>query len=60
MLRRKILKTGKIHIKNLPHNKWFNLNCKQLRINLQKLRQKLCKTPKDPYLREQFFKLKCK
>ena len=55
-----MLKTGKIHIKNLPHNKWFNLNCKQLRTNLQKLRQKLCKTPKDPYLREQFFKLKCK
>ena len=26
VLRRKILKTGKKHIKNLPHKKWFNLN----------------------------------
>ena len=25
---------------------------------MQRLRQKLSKTPKDPYLREQFFKLK--
>ena len=35
ILRRKILKTGKKHIKNLPHKKWFNLNCKQVRTNLQ-------------------------
>ena len=35
ILRRKILKTGKKNIKNLPHKKWFNLNCKQVRTNLQ-------------------------
>ena len=58
VLRSKILKTGKKHNKNLPHKKWFNLNCKQIRTNLQRLGQKISKTPKDPYLREQFFKLK--
>ena len=60
VLRRKILKTGKKHIKNLHHKKWLNLNCKQIRTNLKRLWQKLSKTPKDHYLREQFFKLKCK
>ena len=54
------MKNGKKHIKNLPYKKWFNLNCKQIRTNLQRLGQKLSKTPKDPYLREQFFKLKRK
>ena len=54
------MKTGKKHIKNLLHKKWFNLNCKHIRTNLQRLVQKLNKTPKDPYLREQFFKLKRK
>ena len=37
ILKRKILKTGKSHIKNLPHKKWLNLNCKQIRTNLQRL-----------------------
>ena len=52
--------TEKKHIKNLPRKKLFNLNCKQIRTNLQRLGQKLSKTPKDPYLSEQFFKLKRK
>ena len=43
------MKTGKKHIKNLPHKKLFDLTCKQLRTNLQRLGQKLSKTPKDPY-----------
>ena len=54
------MKTGKKHIKNLPHEKWFKLNCKQIRTNLQQLGQKISKTPKDSYLMEQFFKLKRK
>ena len=37
VLRRKILKTGKKHTKNIPHKKWFNLICKQIRTNLQRL-----------------------
>ena len=53
-----MFKTGKKHLKNLPHKKWCNLKCKQLRTNLERLRRKLSKTAKDPYLREQFFKLK--
>ena len=60
VLRRKTLKTGKKLIKNLLYKKWFNLNWKQLRTNLQWFGQKLNKTSKDPYLREQFFKLKRK
>ena len=52
VLRRKILKTGKKHVKNFPHKKWFNLNCKHLRTNLQRLGHKLTKTSKEHYLRE--------
>ena len=37
VLKRKILKTGKSHIKNLPHKKWLTLNCKQIQTNLQRL-----------------------
>ena len=60
VLRKKIFKTGKKHFKSLPHKKWFNLNYKQWRTNLQRLGRKLSKTLKNTYLREQFFKLKSK
>ena len=54
------IEIGKKLIENFPHKKWFNLNCKQIGTNLERLGQKLSETPKGTYLREQFLKLKRK
>ena len=40
-LRKKMFKTGKSHIEKLRHKKCFNLNCKQLRTSLQKIKEKI-------------------
>ena len=42
----------------LNNKKWYNLDCKKLRTNLQQLGRRLTKFPKFPYLREQFYKLR--
>ena len=48
VLRRKLLKTGKSTLKICLKKKWFDLNCKQIRTNMQPLGRRLSKTPKDP------------
>lgn len=45
--RRKMFKTGRSHIKNLPYKNWSNLKFKQLWASLKQLGSKLSKTPKD-------------
>ena len=47
-LKKKIIENWKKHIKDLPKKKWFDLNCKQIRTNMQPLERRLSKTPKDP------------
>ena len=60
---KRILKTKvpQINKKKKPnHKKWFNLDCKKLGTNLQRFGRKVSQFPKNPFLREQFYKLKSK
>ena len=56
----KCLKLEKTTLDIYLTQKSFDLNCKQLQTNLQRLGRKLSKTLKNPYSRVQFFKLKRK